>query len=335
MLFCEGFGHGLMSAFTGYWVSPNIGGFTLSSSVRHVDAMGNGSGYSMRANGYYASNLTHIFGDGDRWVHLAMRCNTNTYSVIKFVRNGENQASVTIDSGIINIRIGDFASPIVASSLPIIVTGTWYYFWIELDAQTSGSMSVYVNGNPTPAVTFSGNCKNATLSGWDQFNFRGGDYLEVYWADIVTFSASEKTSEFGSAFPELFIPAIQPSNDDVNTFSSGGVGDVNEIPWSEAYYASSNAVSQELIVGNAGLSWTPSSVHGVAVTSYLTRSGSIYSFQPRLKSGSADITGSTFDPMAGGQYTQRQEIVQLNPDTTGKWIDMTSVLNVKFGVKTV
>jgi hypothetical protein len=87
-------------------------------------------------------------------------------------------------------------------------------------------------------------------------------------------------------------------------------------------------------MNHSGLGWTPSSVHGVAITNYLTRSGAIYSFQPRLKSGLADFTGATFDPMAGGQYVQRQEMVQLNPDGPAQWT-YTDVTNAKFGVKTV
>ena len=333
MLFCEGFGHGLMDAFNGYWSTPNVGAFVLSSSVKHQDVLGNGSGYSLRTAGFFDVSTTHAFGDGDMWVHVAMKCDSNSYSILKFLRNGENQASITVDSGIINLRLGNFDGTILASSLPVIVSNTWHYYWIKLDAQSSGSMEVYVNGNTTPAVTFSGDCQNATLTGWDQFSFRGGFVVNVYWADVVTFSSAEKTAEFGTTYPELFIPAIIPTSDDVNDFT-GGYAEVDEIPWSSAEYATSTVIGDELIMNNTGLGWTPSSVHGVAITTYLTRSGSIYSFQPRLKSGLADFTGATFSPMAGGQYVQRQEMVQLNPDGSAQWT-YSDVTSCKFGVKTV
>jgi hypothetical protein len=100
-----------------------------------------------------------------------MKCDTNSFSILKFLRNGENQASVTVDSGVINLRLGNFDGTILASSTPIILSNTWYFFWIKLDAQSSGTMEIYVNGDPTPAASFSGDCQNATLTEWDQFSF--------------------------------------------------------------------------------------------------------------------------------------------------------------------
>ena len=340
MNYCEGAAHGLAAAFTGYY---HVNALTVSSSQPHVDINGRGSGYRLSASTQTSTSYV-LPNTNDRWMHIAWKHagSTQTLLVASFRRGGTTQLSIEVNgSGYLVVRRGAYGSGTVLTNTvanpPIVAVGVWNWFWIEYIADTvAGRVRIYQNGVTSPVYDTSvTNTANAGVAGWDQFAWvtDGGGFSPI-WGDLVTFTDAEKTAIFGATFPELYIPAVVPTGIDTNTFVSGTFTDVDEIPWSTADYAAANAIGQELILSNTGLSYTPPSVYAVANTWYMERDGSITTTQSRFKSGAANVTGSAVAGIGSAQYTERQEFFPYNPDGSIVWT-WGAVTSSKFGTKTV
>lgn len=334
---CDGFAQGTISYLTGDWSMVTNVSFVPGG---HQDVYGHGSGYYMDFPGV-GTATTYAFSNTEQYLHIAVYVSSGSAApIVTFNRSGSNQLSVVVDSaGTLTIRRGGVSGTVLAtSSVGAVVGNVWHWFWVDLIADpAAGSCAVYMDGNSTPVATTIGavNTAGTGTAGWDQLTWSAITAGFFRITDLVTYSSAEKAASFtGSPWPEMIIVGIPPTSDDTNTFNTGGFADVDEVPWAATDYAKADATGQELIFAHLGVAWTPPAVHGIAITFGAERAGGITNYQARLKSGGADVTSAAVPGVATGTFTQRQVMFQANPDAgTPQW-NWTTVLALKFGVKT-
>ncbi len=290
MRFCDGFEYGLAGVITATWSGAIA--IVSTSGNRHVDFAGNGSTYGAIASGGTAT--THVFGVGDRWIHIAAKStgDPSFFTFVGVLRSGTQATNIQWQgsTGTLRIQRGD-GTTVATSSAAVAVANAWHWFWIDMDTRNSaGTVAVYVDGNTTAAVSFTGDTTSGATDGFDQMNTTCISTNSIIIDDWVTYTDAEKAVFASGTYPELFIAAVVPTSDSVTGWSAGTFASIDETPWDSADYVETVTSLTEYMAGATGLSWSPSAVRGVCLSGYLARDGTIDQFGPLLKSSTSKVT---------------------------------------------
>jgi hypothetical protein len=310
-----------------------------SASYQHRTSSGVGGNYAMLPyNAAYCIAGT-VDATQSRWLHFYARPENPSPATnlsVQFAIDGAAQCTVQfLTTGSIVFLRGN---TILQTNTAVFNPNVSHWFAIECIATDTGSITVYLDGNPTPVASASGDFQNsATTSGWNHFGWassfaNGGGLNQNYWYIddiIVTDSTTGKVAEH-------YIYPIIPNGDTAQsdfTPSTGvnGFAVVDDIPANDSDYNSATASGNE---DRYTFSNPPAAVSILCANfcARVTRDGSLTQGQISVKSGTTTVYSTAETLPASPTYYDMQYIVETDPDTGVAWTD-AGVQAVEAGFK--
>lgn len=242
----------------------------------------------------------------------------------------------------VEIRRGGYTGTLLATSASL-PRGAAHYFWAMFDCKNvAGTIAVYIDGQATPFVTFTGDTTNLASDGHTGFGISSSNDTGFHWDDWVALTDAEKAAipalnaALGLSNPprvELYVVQGLPASNDAGTFTNGiDYQNVDDRVPTGATYDEGTAAAQQNTYGWAGLPFVPTAVAGVSVGNTGSRDGTITTFTPVLKSGATTSLGTAKAFGATGSLNFTQSFWATDPNTAAQWV-LANVNAIKFGAR--
>lgn len=285
-------------------------GILSGSSERHVKRVVTASSQIFAGAAYRSTQSTGImafYGDSGATQHITICANATT--------------------GGFDVRRGTSAGTVVASSAGSLwQANSWYYLEAGVTINdTTGTVEVRLNGNPTPIITFTGDTKNAGTStnidavSWAASTTSGltGDRFDDVYA--CNSSGSSPTNTFlGDVTVPFLIPTGAGSTTGLTPSTGSNWQTVDETPAVATDYSGSATSGARDTYAITDLSSSVTTVFGVALHSYMHKSDAgAKSMKPAIKVGSTVYYGTT--NVLNSSITRYLDIFVTSPDTGVAW----------------
>lgn len=305
--------------------------FTGASAVTttnpHRSLAGEGGDYELYLNEYVKSPA---FDSTARWLHFWLHHRDldgywGSWMGLEFQRVGASQ--LTIDFYTMRVQ-AKRSTTVLATSNPHRKGDHWVA--IELLAQdAAGILNVYFDGDTAPILTFTGDTKASTNTGWDRLLFY--DYaMDVDIDDLII------TDNVTGRLGERVLAPIVPSSDVaiVLTPTPGPTSytGIDERPPSTAEYNTATAALQEDIYGMSNLGFVPPTIDGLVVNAYGARDGAITQAELTVVSGVTTSRSAVIALPGSGGYGAALDIWETDPNTGAAWLP-AAVSAVNCGIR--
>lgn len=226
--------------------------------------------------------------------------------------------------GFMSIRVG---TTIVATTTNPVIDGNWHYYeMVATLADAGGTINVYMDSNPVPILTFTGDTKNGgTKTVFDTFWFQGPRYQ---WTDDIYACNGAGPAPYNDRLGEVRCFPLRPSGNGAINQGVGSDGNstdnyllIDENP----YQASASDYVQILTDGEmdlyslADLPVTSGQILSVEVAQIAAKSDAgPKSIRSVVRTGGSNF-GGTDSALATNVYNPHRNIWTTNPDTGAPW----------------
>lgn len=226
--------------------------------------------------------------------------------------------------GAMSIRVG---TTVVATTPSSVIDGNWHYFeMVATLADSGGTINVYMDSNPTPILSYTGDTKNGgTKTVFDTFWVQGPQYQ---WTDDVYLANGAGPAPYNDRLGEVRIFPLRPNGNGAVNQAVGSDGDsvnnylhIDENP----YQASASDYNQILTDGEidlyalADLPVTTGQIASVEVAHIAAKTDAgPKSIRSVVRTNGSNF-GGTDSALATNSYTPHRNTWRTNPDTGLPW----------------
>lgn len=216
---------------------------------------------------------------------------------------------------------------VLATTTAVYITSDYHYFEMKATLHdTTGTIDVYVDSNPTPVLTFSGDTKNAgTKTVFDTFRILGGSFQMV---DDIYLANGAGAAPFNTTIGEVRCYPLAPNGNGATQQGVGSDGNSvdNYLLVDEAAGSFNGADYTGMFtpgnidlytIGNLGI--TTGQIANVEVAGYVQKSDSgAKSARLKLRTAATNYDGST-DTLTTAVWTPIRDEWKINPNTGLAW----------------
>lgn len=306
-------------------------------------------GYAMRFQHYSCYINSPIFSTTDDTVVLGFRYmfESNYQSqIVNFYGDGTSGVNIRLLSGAnlgkIQIRKGS-STLLIESPGVLLLEDTWHYIEIKIVTGATGSVSMYLAGNPTPVLEVTGvdTRPNGTVDHHDQFilpSMPSGQLMRFDDLYFLDGSGAFNNDILG----EMRVVAISPDADETQGWTRAAGSDnyalvddaVRDVDDTGLDYVATDTdtvtdlYSYETMVGKGIVS----DVRGIQINTDCRKSGTDpFSLITPVKVGSTEYDDSA-QIIPTAEYVIRTRVVELNPDDGEAW-EIGDIDSAYFGIK--
>jgi hypothetical protein len=264
----------------------------------------------------------------------------STQQIIRFIGDGASHTDVRISAGKLIITLG---GTLLATGTTTIVANTWYQieFYTEVH-DTSGTASVWLNGDAVPEVTFSGDTKGGGTGVIDTIFFASGQAVNGAvdkWDDLVVYDTTGSVNN-APQLGDLRCTAFYPNGDGTASQLVGSDGNstnnyllVDETtPNDDTDYVQTATIGNKDTYQFDNLGATAGGVLAVQTKLWAKKTGAgTREIVPVLKLGGTEVDGTSIS--LGVSYGRYDEIQEEKPGG-GIW-SASDFNGTEFGVKLI
>jgi hypothetical protein len=272
---------------------------------------------------------------------------SNDYIDMAFFGDGASTRHVTITvnaaTRLLEVHRGLRTGTLLATGTTAITASVWTYIEAQTTiSDTTGTVTVRINGSATPDISFTGDTKNGgtntTIDGV-QFLiapiFGANCYMDDVY--ILNSTGSANTDFLG----DVRVHTLFPSNNGAYSQLTGSDGNsvdnyqlIDEEPFSSTDYAGASATGSRDTYTMANLPVGVSGVLGVQSNFVAAKSDSqLISAKPALLSGGGLYYGAT-RVLSAPPYCVYSDMYNTNPATSSSWT-VADVNNLESGMEVV
>jgi hypothetical protein len=284
-------------------------------------------GYAMTNNGGHSTSIG-LYGDNSATIHIGLFHNPSTY--LLELRRGANA------------QVG--GGTLLATGTTQLYPNTWNYIEIQTTiADAGGVVTVRINGNTVPEISFTGDTRNAGTStniDFVQFNSSGFDGLggtgNGYLDDVYILNSTGTTNN--TFLGDVRVYSLAPSGNGTDSGLTGSDGNqvnnyllVNSLPYQTTTYNGSLVTGTRDTYQMSDLAGTVSTVYGVQNNIVASKSDANTS----LVKNALRLNGNLYygsQVALNTNYQNYNALYDLNPDSGTPWT-VTDVNNAEAGME--
>jgi hypothetical protein len=229
-------------------------------------------------------------------------------------------------SGFLELRRGSTGGTLLATGTNVLLADTWNYIEVQVTiADAGGVVTVRVNGNTAPDISFTGDTRNGgTSTNIDRVVFgstTGGSSVYIDDVYILNSTGTTNTTFLGDVRVQSIIPTgngnrsqlLGSDADSVNNYQL-----VDEQPYSTTDYVGSPTVGQGDTYGMSDLAAGTTQVFGIQNNIVAAKSdATLASGRGVIRTGGTDYFGAS--QVLTTSYITYRDVYDQNPDTSANW----------------
>lgn len=336
LLFMEGFDHHATADLTAKWTT--IGGSpTVGASYKRNGTNGCETAYGDQLD-ITVPTTTSTLGvcgfafyrtDSQSCVPVVIRSGSGAQLYVKIM----SDSTIQVYGGG-NATIGSASSATVSST-------AWHYLEVKWLIGDSGTVQVYLDGNPTPVVNVAGDTAHFGATDWTQVRFGGNQSGGTIWLDDI-YVCDQTAAAYGPSNDDILgdvvVKTVLPSTgngSNTNFLLSTGTDHgalVDESTPNTTDYVYSSTATDVDSWNYPALSVT-GTVLGVQLSLYAQKSDSgTRTLAGVARPASTNRVGSTQTPTTSWVYYR--QVWDYNPETDSTWT-VAAIDASEFGVKVI
>lgn len=202
----------------------------------------------------------------------------------------------------LQLRTGTGTGGVLATGTTTFTINTWSHLQVRATSSaTALTVSVYLNGNTTPELTYTGASASSQTAAITKITLGSTANNAIWWDDLYVCDAVDATATQGrlnnDVLGDLKVVTVLPSgagNDTQWTPSTGtNFGAVDENPPNQTDYVAAAATGQRDTYATAGVPVSTLDVYGLRVGAYAQKSDAgAASLKPLVREAGGSIDGT-------------------------------------------